>query len=244
MLNFLFTALQTLIPIPDIGVITALLGDRVDLHCPIQPGALLQHYSVIWMKDGVEIANSQSIREPNNRYDIDRATYALIIDPVDENDTSLNYQCQVFVTNPITNTKQQLQYYPPLTSGMQLSLTVSDAYELVYITDMTTELTGSITMFCRSSITAENVAISEVQFWLNLTTCNSTTSLQERVDVNVSVFDDSIKFNLTRNLEGYYTCGKKVGENCVMSTEKELICKYGYTACISFICNFCHGGLR
>ena len=125
MLNFLFTALQTLTPIPDVGVITALLGDRVDLHCPIQPGALLQHYSVIWMKDGVEIANSQSIREPNNRYDIDRATYALIIDPMDENDTSSNYQCQVFVTNPITNTKQRLQYFPQL-AGMQLSLTTNE----------------------------------------------------------------------------------------------------------------------
>ena len=59
------TALQTLIPIPDTGAIqsyTAHLGDRVDLRYPMQPGALLQHYSVIWMKDGDEIANSHSIR--------------------------------------------------------------------------------------------------------------------------------------------------------------------------------------
>ena len=112
---------------PDTGVIqnyTAPLGGRVDLQCPIQPGALQQHYSVIWTKDDVEIANSQSIGRPESRYEIDRATYALIIDPVNESDTSSSYQCQVFVTNPITNTKQQLQYHPQPASGVQLSLRV------------------------------------------------------------------------------------------------------------------------
>ena len=60
-----------------------------------------------------------------------------------------------------------------------------DAYELIYSTDATTELTGSIRMFCRTSATAENVPISEVHFWLNYTTCDNSTSLQEREDVNV-----------------------------------------------------------
>ena len=129
----------------------ALTGDRADIHCPIQPGALQQYYSVKWTKDGVEIANSQSIGEPNSRYDIDGATYALIIDPVIIADTSSNYQCQVFVTNPIIDTKQQLQYYPQLAPGMQLALTVNAAYELIYSTDAATELTGSIRMFCRTS---------------------------------------------------------------------------------------------
>jgi hypothetical protein len=193
------------------------------------------------MKDDVDIANSQSIRTPESRYDIDRATYALTIDPVDESDTSSSYQCQVFVTNPIANTIQQLQHYPQLDSGVQLSLRVEPAYELIYTTDATTELTGSIRMFCRTFTTAENVPISEVQFWLNYTSCSSTSSLREREDINVLEVDSySIKFNLTRDLEGYYTCGKQVGdhENCVMSTERELICKYrynsyGFTVCIS-----------
>ena len=75
--------------------------------------------------------------------------------------------------------------------------------------------------------TAENVPISEVQFWLNHTTCDNSTSLREREDVNVLEVDSySIQFNLTRRLEGFYTCGKRVGENCVMSTERPLICKY------------------
>ena len=114
---------------PDTGIIqsyTAPLGGRVDLQCPIQPGALQQYYSVIWTKDDIEIANSQSIGRPESRYDIDRATYALSIDPVDEGDTSSSYQCQVFVSNPITNTKQQLQHYPQLASGVQLSLKVKE----------------------------------------------------------------------------------------------------------------------
>jgi hypothetical protein len=190
------------------------------------------------MKDDVEIANSQSTGIPESRYDIDRATYALIINPVDEIDTSSSYQCQVFVTNPITNNKQPLQLYPQLDSGVLLSLRVEPAYELIYTTDASTELTGSIRMSCRTFTTAENVAISEVQFWLNYTTCNSTTSLRERGDVNVLEVDSySIKFNLTRNLEGYYTCGKQVGdsENCVMSTERELICKYTGTIVMALL---------
>ncbi len=242
---FLFAALQTLIPIPNTGVVqsyAALLGGRVDLHCPIQPGALQQHYSVKWTKDDVEIANSQSIGTSESRYDIDRATYALAIDPVDESDTSSSYRCLVFVTNPITYTKQQLQHYPQLGSGAQLSLRVEPAYELIYTTDATTELTGSIRMSCRTFTTAENVPISEVQFWLNYTSCNSTSSLREGEDINVLEVDSySIKFNLTRDLEGYYRCGKQADdhENCVMSTEKELICKlyrynsHGFTVCIS-----------
>ena len=130
MYKLLFTALQTLIPIPDTGVIqteyTSLSGDRIDLHCPILPGTLQQQYSVIWTKDGDEVANSQSITKPDSRYGIDGATYALIIDPVNVADTSSSYQCQVYVTNPITDTKQQLQYHPQLASGVQLSLTVME----------------------------------------------------------------------------------------------------------------------
>ena len=108
-----------------------------------------------------------------------------------------------------------------------------DGYELIYKTDATTELTGSIMLLCRAYTTAENVPISEVQFWLNSTTCNSTTSLRQRDDVKVLEVDNyNIKFNLTRSLEGYYTCGKQVDENYIMSTERELICKCSYLWCM------------
>ena len=55
----------------------------------------------------------------------DSSTFALIIDPLSVDDLSTNYQRQLYITNPITGNKQQLQYYPQLTSGMWLSLTLS-----------------------------------------------------------------------------------------------------------------------
>ena len=98
-------------------------------------------------------------------------------------------------------------------------------YELIYITDgVTIELTGSIIMICRSYATAEKLPLSEVQFWLNGTA--NSTSLRERTDINVLEVDKySIRFNLTRNLEGFYTCGKCTDEDCEMSSQKQLICK-------------------
>ena len=98
-------------------------------------------------------------------------------------------------------------------------------YELIYITDgVITELTGSITMICRSDATAEKIPLSEVKFWLNGTA--NSTSLRERTDINVLEVDKySIRFNLTRNLEGLYTCGKCIDEDCEMSSQKQLICK-------------------
>lgn len=98
------------------------------LPCPIQPGALLQYYSVIWMKDSIKIAeaiNPQDVRKTDHKYSIDSSTYALIIDPVSIKDLSTDYQCQVYVTNPTTGAEQQLHYYPQLTSGVWLSLSLS-----------------------------------------------------------------------------------------------------------------------
>ena len=126
----LYAAFQTLIPTPDTCIIqnfTALSGDRFLLPCPIQPGALLQYYSVVWRKDSTMIAQAmnphEDVEKTDSRYDIDRATYALIIDPVSVNDTSANYQCQVSVQNPMTRAKLPLQYNSQQTSGVSLSLT-------------------------------------------------------------------------------------------------------------------------
>ena len=97
-------------------------------------------------------------------------------------------------------------------------------YELIYRTDVSTERTGSITMICRFDATAEKVPLSEVRFWLNGTA--NSTSLRERTDINVFEVDKySIRFNLTRNLEGFYICGKCINEDCEMSDQKQLICK-------------------
>lgn len=73
-------------------------------------------------------------------------------------------------------------------------------------------------MICRSDATAEKLPLIEVKFWLNGTA--NSTSLQERTDINVLEVDKySIKFNLTRNLEGFYTCGKCTNEDCEMSSQ-------------------------
>lgn len=89
-------------------------GDRTVLSCPLQPGALLKYYSVLWMKDNIGIAE---IRNPHNivmmtdsRYSINATSYSLIIDDTNENDSSINYQCALFVTNPLTDVRQELKF--------------------------------------------------------------------------------------------------------------------------------------
>ena len=81
---------------------TATSGERVVLPCPIQPGALLQHYSVRWMKDNTAVArfNPQRVRNviDNSRYEIDRTDYSLITKSVNVNDTSIaGYHCNLTV---------------------------------------------------------------------------------------------------------------------------------------------------
>ena len=125
-LFFSSTALQTvvdLLPLPKTNL-TVIPGDRAVLQCPIQPGALLQQYAVIWYKEGISIAeatNPQSVRTvDDSRYKIDRDTYSLIINSANINDTSNRYQCEVFVTNPITNAKQILQPSSPVSVSLNV----------------------------------------------------------------------------------------------------------------------------
>ena len=132
-----FTASQTTRPLPDPPPqinFTAVSGDRVVLPCPIQPGALILYYSVKWYKETSLLAQGagrefDSIVE-DSRYNIDRANYSLIIDPVNINDTSTYYKCQVFVKNPITLLKRQLQLH--LIPSLNLSLQVISKYYAQY----------------------------------------------------------------------------------------------------------------
>ena len=91
----------------------------------------------------------------------------------------------------------------------------ADTYELIYEVDTTTEMTGSITMYCRDGMTAENAPLEDVQFWLN------QTILQGHANIN-EVDEMGIRFNLTRSCEGYYTCGRHVNKN----QQILLTCKY------------------
>ena len=103
---------------------TAVSGDRVILQCPIQPGVLIRQYSVRWVKEDTliaEITNPQSVMAADgSRYKIDRATYSLIIDSVNINDTSSGYKCEVSVMNPLTNALQVLQSSPQITLSLKV----------------------------------------------------------------------------------------------------------------------------
>ena len=107
---------------------TARVGGTAILPCPNPPGALLQYYSVIWMKDGVTIisaGNPQISMELNGdpRFDLNSA-YSLVIHSVNVNDSSSNYQCEVFFTIPRTNTRSALQGRRPDNRDISLTLTV------------------------------------------------------------------------------------------------------------------------
>ena len=59
---FYSVAFQTIVPVqpsPQTNI-TAISGERVILPCPIQPGALLQQYSVRWMKGSTTIAEASN----------------------------------------------------------------------------------------------------------------------------------------------------------------------------------------
>jgi hypothetical protein len=130
MLYFTCTALQTIALVSSRSVqtiFTARVGGTAVLPCPIPPGALSQYYSVIWMKDGVKIieaVNPQTITllNGNSRLDLDDA-YSLVIHSVNLNDSSSNYRCRLFITNPNTDTKQEVQSYPDRDIPLTLNIT-------------------------------------------------------------------------------------------------------------------------
>ena len=110
-----YTALQTIYPVSrselTTTTFTARVGDTAILPCPTPPGALIQYYSVRWMKDDVTIITAdspQAITQVDPKFDVD-TTYSLVIHSVNLNDSSSNYRCELSVTNPLTNTKQVVQ---------------------------------------------------------------------------------------------------------------------------------------
>ena len=101
-------------------------------------------------------------------------------------------------------------------------------YELIFESrGRMAELTGEIILSCRSSLTAEKISVHSVKFWLNVS--SSENDLREREDIGpIEVVGCcSLRFNLTRNLEGDYSCGE-FGENGIRleSHSVTLICEY------------------
>ena len=79
----------------------AIPQNRAILHCPIQPGALVQYYYGRWEKDGNTLiqlpqpinGNPQEIVRSDSRYDLDRTTFSLIINSVEVSDAGDDYRC-------------------------------------------------------------------------------------------------------------------------------------------------------
>ena len=99
-------------------------------------------------------------------------------------------------------------------------------YELIHYTDGTTHLAGSIILQCRSGATAEELELNKISFFLNRSSA-ADPSLRERADIEVvEVGSTNIKFNLTRRLDGFYTCGRRVNFTHVIESQpKPLVCK-------------------
>ena len=102
-----------------------------------------------------------------------------------------------------------------------------EPYQLIFETHGSkTEIAGSITLKCRDGDTAEEQDISEISFFLNHSSV-ADPSLRERGDIRVVEVDRySIEINLTRRLEGNYTCGRIVNATHVReSLPKTFVCK-------------------
>ena len=73
--------------------------------------------------------------------------------------------------------------------------------------------TGSseVTLRCSSKTTFKFEYVNDTIFWRNRTTARDA-GLRERNDVMVTETANQrgIRFNLTRDFEGYYSCGKRI----------------------------------
>ena len=95
----------------------AIPQNRAILHCPIQPGALVQYYYGRWEKDGNTLiqlpqpinGNPQEIVRSDSRYDLDRTTFSLIINSVEVSDAGDDYPCILYVVDPRNDLPINLQ---------------------------------------------------------------------------------------------------------------------------------------
>ena len=114
---------------------------------------------------------------------------------------------------------------------MSFVVAASNSLELIFMSDPTTERTGSISLQCRDEITADTIETIYVQFFVNRSSA-ADPSLRERGDITVvEVGSTTINFNLTRRLDGNYTCGRRVDQCANFIIESRpiiLICKEVY----------------
>lgn len=103
-------------------------------------------------------------------------------------------------------------------------------YELAFSTfGVVTQQSGLIEMVCRNESTAEKLPVNDINIWLNRTLVDDR-DLREREDVGIVEVHGCcrLRFNLTHQLGGHYTCGKRIdAANVKESPAKTLNCKYG-----------------
>ena len=86
---------------------------------------------------------------------------------------------------------------------------------------------GLVLLQCRNSSSLNCINITNVQFWRNRMSATDL-SLRERDDVIVVQTADQlgIQLNLTQNMEGRYSCGRRIdASNVYGSAPVPLICK-------------------
>lgn len=118
------------------------------------------------------------------------------------------------------------------TVGLSMAMGTSPqhplAYELIHRTfEAATERNGLIEVTCRDGLTAENLSVRDIKIWLNRTSVDDP-DLWEREDVGAIEVHGccSLRFNLTHQLEGTFTCGRRIdAANVQESLPRTLICK-------------------
>ena len=92
------------------------------------------------------------------------------------------------------------------------SLSQPPPYELIHHSfQRITELSGLVELVCHEKSTAETLSVNEISIWLNRTSVTDP-DLREREDVGVVEVNGccGLRFNLTQQLEGNFTCGKRI----------------------------------
>ena len=83
-----------------------------------------------------------------------------------------------------------------------------------------------VRLSCRDASTGVSADIDNVKFWRNRTPLNDL-GLREKGDIPVfeDQMENDITFTLTREFEGYYTCGRQVMDTVQESPPVFLVCK-------------------
>ena len=100
-------------PVRDPPTVFALVGQQVQLRCPISPGALIRQYFVTWSISDRAIYRTEPNEDPqtnSERYDLNPSNLSLIINSVQLEDASNQYRCVLTVLDPNSPSRQTLSY--------------------------------------------------------------------------------------------------------------------------------------